>query len=107
LGQATFKLCAFVVAFCVQARCEQRVFGTLQLKLQPAALGIDLRSQLLRFHDQWYSAHLMKLCVLGRQPLDELEAWVREKFGAVTRNSTNPPVFDPLRYDTEQLGTIL
>ncbi len=35
------------------------------------------------FYEQHYSANLMRLVVVGRQPLDELERLVTDKFSAV------------------------
>ena len=43
----------------------------------------------MRFHDKHYSANRMKLVVLGREPLDELESWVGDLFAAV-RNKDLP-----------------
>lgn len=37
----------------------------------------------MKFHDKHYSANRMKLVVLGREPLDELEQWVAELFSDV------------------------
>ena len=38
----------------------------------PKANGVDIREQLLEFHSKYYSANLMRLVVLGREPLDAL-----------------------------------
>ncbi len=45
--------------------------------------GRQVRDDLLRFYEQYYSANLMSLVVLGRGSLDELETMVREMFSAV------------------------
>ena len=42
-----------------------------------------LRDALLDFYDQHYSANIMKLVVLGNEPLPQLEKWVVEKFSAI------------------------
>ena len=47
--------------------------------------GADLRDELIRFYENHYSSHLMKLAVLGREPLDVLEDRVRARFAAVPR----------------------
>ena len=47
--------------------------------------GADVRDELIDFYESHYSAHLMKLAVVGREPLDTLERWVRERFAAVPR----------------------
>ncbi len=59
--------------------------GNLEtLRDKPRELGIDVRQQLLEFHQRFYSANVMRLVVLGAEPLDQLEAWAREKFSAVS-----------------------
>ena len=79
----------------------------MQLRDGPAAAGLAVREELMKFHQKWYSAHLMRLCVVGRQSLDDLEGWVRDKFTDVKRNDTAAPVFDSVRFGPEQLGTVL
>lgn len=44
-------------------------FGTGNLETlydNPQKDGLDIRDELLKFHDSYYSANIMKLCVLGR-----------------------------------------
>ena len=41
---------------------------------QPAAAGIDVQAQVVRFHAERYSANLMTAVVLGPEPLDTLQA---------------------------------
>ena len=55
----------------------------------PAERGVDTRDALLAFHKR-YSAHLMKLVVLGKEELDTLEAWVKEptRFCLIANHST-------------------
>ena len=36
------------------------------LKEIPYAKGIDVRQELLSFHERWYSANIMSLVVLGK-----------------------------------------
>ena len=47
--------------------------------------GGDIREEVVDFWESTYSSHLMKLVVLGREPLDELERLVRIRFGPVAR----------------------
>lgn len=49
------------------------------------------RTELLEFYNNYYSANLMTLAVLGKQDLDTLEKWVIESFGAI-RNLELPLV---------------
>ena len=55
--------------------------GNLQtLKEEPEKRGLDVRSEFIKFYDKHYSANRMKLVVLGRESLDELESFVTEFF---------------------------
>ncbi|MGI9333438.1 MAG: insulinase family protein [Gammaproteobacteria bacterium] len=45
--------------------------------------GSNIRDELIAFYEQHYSAGIMTLAVIGREPVDRLETWVREKFAAV------------------------
>ncbi len=53
--------------------------------------GADVRDELIDFYESRYSSHLMKLVVVGREPLDVLEHWVRTRFTAVPRRDYEPP----------------
>ena len=47
----------------------------------PKRIGINLRTELIAFHKQWYqSGNLMNLALVGKHTLDELEAMVRNYF---------------------------
>lgn len=64
--------------------------GNLQtLRDEPKKRGVDVRKEFMQFHDKHYSANRMKLVVLGKEPLDELEEWVGDLFAAV-RNQDLP-----------------
>ncbi|KAH8587197.1 Metalloenzyme, LuxS/M16 peptidase-like protein [Bisporella sp. PMI_857] len=53
------------------------------LKIEPEAKGMDVRQKFMEFHKKHYSANRMKLVVLGRESLGELESWVIEMFSGV------------------------
>ena len=53
------------------------------LKEDPEKRGVKIRDEFMRFYEQHYSANRMKLVVLGRESLDELEGWVVELFSDV------------------------
>ena len=53
--------------------------------------GSDIREELIDFYERTYSSHLMKLVVVGREPLDVLEGWVRERFASIPRRDFEPP----------------
>ncbi|OAX85065.1 hypothetical protein ACJ72_00566 [Emergomyces africanus] len=58
--------------------------GNLQtLRDGPQSRGINVRDEFIRFYETHYSANRMKLVVLGRESLDELEGWVVELFADV------------------------
>ena len=58
--------------------------GNLQtLKEEPEKRGLDVRSEFIKFYEKHYSANRMKLVVLGRESLDELEKMVTEFFSDV------------------------
>lgn len=81
--------------------------GNLEtLKAAPEARGINVRDKFIEFYEKHYSANRMKLCVLGREPLDVLQSWVVEHFSAV-RNKELPPNRwpDEVPFTREQLGT--
>jgi len=59
----------------------------------PKAQGLDVRALLLKFYKEHYSANLMKLCVLGAEPLDTLEQWVRASFSDVPNCGRPRPSF--------------
>ena len=50
----------------------------------------DVRDELIDFYESHYSAHLMKLAVVGRESLDVLADWVRARFSAVPRREIEP-----------------
>lgn len=61
-------------------------------------------TDLKHFYDTRYSADRMAVTVVGREPVDTLEGFVRDRFAAVT-SADNPPV-DPAVpiYTADQLG---
>lgn len=60
----------------------------------------DVREDLIDFYNRYYSANLMSLVVLGKQPTEELKALVEKKFAAVKNFNAKPyinqaPLFTP------------
>ena len=77
--------------------------------------GAGIRDELIDFYESNYSAHLMKLAVIGREPLDTLEHWVRTRFAAVPRRDAGrlritaplyPEGLLPARLDVEPVREI-
>ena len=50
--------------------------------------GNSVRSELLKFYQRYYSANLMTLVVLGKEPLPILRNWATEKFSDVQNRNT-------------------
>ena len=66
-----------------------------------------VRDELLAFYDKHYSANLMRLVVLGREPLDELESMLVALFSAVPDKGTPLEVFDEPLFAAAQLPMLL
>ncbi|PWN23331.1 hypothetical protein BCV69DRAFT_280939 [Microstroma glucosiphilum] len=83
-------------------------FGTGSAKTlwdQPRQRGQDVRDELLKFHDRYYSANVMKLVILGRDSLDQLTDWVVDKFSGVRNKGLAAPTFPNSPLGEEQLKT--
>ncbi|CAO1621115.1 unnamed protein product [Jaminaea pallidilutea] len=83
-------------------------FGTGSAKTlwdEPRKRGQDVRDELLRFHDRYYSANVMKLVVLGREPLDQLNDWIVDKFSGVRNKGLAAPTFPESPLGKEQMST--
>ncbi len=74
--------------------------------------GSKIRDELIRFYKAHYSADLMSLVVLGKEPLPVLHKWVADRFSAVpntgaTALAIKAPLFKPgtlpLRLNVEPL----
>lgn len=58
----------------------------------------SIRDELIQFYKNHYSANIMALAVLGKEPLPQLRRWVKEKFSSVpnsgkSRLETDEPLF--------------
>ncbi|GAA5812303.1 hypothetical protein MFLAVUS_005754 [Mucor flavus] len=60
----------------------------------PKKLGLDIRQELLKFHETYYSANIMKLTVIGKESLDQLTEWTVEKFSSVINRNIPVPSFE-------------
>jgi insulysin len=68
------------------------------------ALGRVCLQSLVKFHTTYYSADIMKMAVVGREPLETLQSWVLDMFSTV-RNTNQPshytypvPPYTPDKY---------
>lgn len=72
----------------------------------PIERGVKIREAFMGFYDKHYSANRMKLAVLGRESLDELEGWVQELFTDVPNQGLEKLSWDGLPiYDHDEVGT--
>ncbi|KAH8419636.1 hypothetical protein KR222_011395, partial [Zaprionus bogoriensis] len=70
----------------------------------PKTKGIDVREELLKFHKKWYSANIMCLAVIGKEPLDKLEEMVIEKFSEIENKNVEVPEWPRHPYEDLQYG---
>eukprot|EP00611_Tribonema_gayanum_P026910 TRINITY_DN6514_c0_g2_i2.p1 TRINITY_DN6514_c0_g2~~TRINITY_DN6514_c0_g2_i2.p1 ORF type:complete len:403 (-),score=64.92 TRINITY_DN6514_c0_g2_i2:5-1036(-) len=81
-------------------------FGSGCLTTLAPRPGVDTRALMIDFNRQHYVAPRMKLAVLGRESLDELEALVRGTFGHVRGGDPAPPPKpDVEAFGPDRLGT--
>jgi len=72
--------------------------GNLEtLRDEPRKRGVDVRKEFISFHDKHYSANRIKLVVLGKETLDELESWVGELFADVKNKDLPQKRWDGLQ----------
>lgn len=53
--------------------------------------GINLRQQLMKFYEVYYSANQMSLAVVAPQSLSQLSKYVKEAFGTIPNRNVDPP----------------
>ncbi|XP_076655297.1 insulin degrading metalloproteinase isoform X2 [Halictus rubicundus] len=63
------------------------------LETIPKQKNINVREKLLEFHETYYSANAMSLCVLGKESLDELEEMTVKLFSQVKNKEIEIPVW--------------
>ncbi|CAG0886100.1 unnamed protein product [Darwinula stevensoni] len=83
------------------------VWNLETLSKRPSEKGIDVQKALLDFHDKWYSANIMTLCVLGKESLEELEERVVELFSGVKNKDIQAPEWLDHPYKEPQLRKVL
>ena len=96
-----------------QHRFSRFFTGSLEtLGTIPESQSVDVHKELVDFYHREYSAGRMKLCILGRESLDELQAMVQAKFepvidkGALHRNASLGSMQRRLRLRAEQCGRL-
>ncbi|EMC94102.1 hypothetical protein BAUCODRAFT_75180 [Baudoinia panamericana UAMH 10762] len=72
----------------------------------PIERGVKIREAFINFYEQHYSANRMKLCILGRESLDQLQAWAEELFTDVPNQALPQLRWDGLSvYDENDVCT--
>lgn len=54
---------------------------------------VSVREKLVEFYRRWYSANIMALTVVGREPLDHLESMVVDRFAHIPNRKVEPPLY--------------
>ncbi|KAF2171129.1 hypothetical protein M409DRAFT_19100 [Zasmidium cellare ATCC 36951] len=81
------------------------LFSTGNYKLlhdDPIARGVKIREEFMKFYEKHYSANRMRLVVLGREGLDELQDWVEELFSPIQNKNLPKLRWDGLPPQTEE-----
>ncbi|KAF9981131.1 Insulinase (Peptidase M16) [Mortierella antarctica] len=85
-------------------------FGTGNLRTLldgPLEEGIDVREELIKFYHKYYSSSIMKLVILGREPLDQLSEWAVDKFSAIKNLGIQPPSYSGQPLTAKELLTMV
>lgn len=75
---------------------------------RPKSNGKDPRQQLIEWWKKYYCARRMKLAVTGKEDVDVLERWVRDRFERVPVTSEGAPATGPegvrITFDESPMG---
>ncbi|KAJ3249457.1 Insulinase (Peptidase M16) [Chytriomyces hyalinus] len=85
-------------------------FGTGNLdtlKTIPESKGLKTRDMCIDFYKANYSANIMNLVVLGKESLDQLQAWVEEKFSSIENKRIVSKVFPDNPLGPSELGKLI
>ena len=75
---------------------------------EPISRGVKIREEFIKFYQTHYSANRMKLVVLGRESLDELQSWVEELFSPIANKNLPRYRWDSVSPFTEnELKTVV
>ena len=70
----------------------------------PKEKGINIRKVLLDFHSKYYSANLMRLCIVGKESLEELQDFALSMFSDIENKSVPVPKFEGHPLTEKELG---
>ncbi|KAJ2157430.1 metalloprotease [Coemansia sp. RSA 552] len=71
------------------------------------ALGVDLRERLLEFHARYYSADIMRLVIVGNDPLDRLAEWAVGLFAPISSKGITKPLFAGHPLTSNEMGKLI
>lgn len=86
----------------------RRLFSTGSYKTlhdDPIARGVSIRESFIKFYQQHYSANNMKLVVLGRESLDQLQEWCSTLFAPVVNRQFPRPHWTMAPYGKDECMT--
>jgi insulysin len=82
-------------------------FGTGNLETlwtHPKAEDRDPRAELIQWWEKEYCSQRMKLVVLGKESLDTLEKWIRDRFEKVPNKGKGVVMYQEEVFEPEQMG---
>lgn len=68
----------------------------------PKTKDIDVRTELINFHDKWYSSNIMNLAIFGKESLDELEQMTNKYFASIENKNVELPKWSDEIYTDDQ-----
>lgn len=80
-------------------------FGTgnkMTLLNIPKEKNIDTRSELIKFHQKWYSSNIMSLSIFGKESLDDLEQLTLKYFSNIENKNVELPKWSDHIYLEDQ-----
>lgn len=72
-----------------------------------STLGNVDRKVLVDFYHKYYSANQMRLALMSKHSVEDMEKWVREKFAAVKNRDVSKPVYPTDAFDPKQLPMLV
>lgn len=71
----------------------------------PKARGVNIRDELIKFYEQHYSANVMKLAIVSKEPLEMSIGRAVQLFSEVSNRNLQPTVFPSDTYDSSRFMT--
>ncbi|KAJ2000357.1 metalloprotease, partial [Coemansia thaxteri] len=81
--------------------------NTQTLRDAANALGLNLRDEMIKLYNKYYSADNMRLVVVGSHSLDELTEWAASKFSAVISKGNITPRFGCHLLSSAEIGKVI